>query len=150
MDMSFEKNSHQYFIWIISMVCVCVVDEKKFITNTFNRSLIHIMQAMCLSHYFLSGLSKIKIIVKKGLPEPLYELALAPIAHSLERQVGPSSFFINIFTDFPWFIFIGWVLIFLFQLFCIVPILNRKILCIMGFVRFSLSFNNRSGHGDIF
>ena len=143
MDMSFGKVLYQYHIWLVAIIFVCFLDEKRNLASTFNRNLIHIAQAVCLSHYFLSGLWKIRIPIEKGFPKPLYELALAPIADALEKGLDISSFFMNFFINYPWLTFLGWFFTLFFQLSCIIPILTGKYYVLWG--SFALAFHLTTG-----
>lgn len=134
MRYSFGIVLHGTHTWIISCIWMCFISEKKSISSTHNLTVIRLIQATILSHYFFAGLWKFLKLFKVSSWEMYHSHLLDQIAYSfLTVSNGPKLTIIQRLSDLPIFP-AGFLLIVVFQLSSLLPVLFNK-----GFIFYGLA-----------
>ena len=70
------KISHSFHPWLISCILMCFVSSDKKLTSQTNLLVFRLIQSILLSHYFISGLWKIRRIVSTKFQFSFKEIIL--------------------------------------------------------------------------
>ena len=110
--------------WVLSSVLVCFFNEKKSLNTNQNFFALRLIQGVFLSHYFMSGLWKIREMISSRFEFSLLDISMEYIARSLSMQgIHPLLKFL---LDEPWLLSFGYFCVLVFQLSALAPIfLNR-------------------------
>ncbi|MCZ0932729.1 MAG: hypothetical protein OXJ52_06230 [Oligoflexia bacterium] len=121
---SYGKISHSEHAFILSSALVCFFSESKSLNSSWNFFVLRLIQGLVLSHYFISGLWKLREMISSRFEFSLQEIAMESIAHSLAEQ--NIHFILKFLLEEPWLLSFGYFCVLVFQLTALTPIfLNR-------------------------
>lgn len=108
--------------------------SKSLLNSKHNIFLIRLIQSLILSHYFISGIWKLKTIL--NLEYSLEMLALEQVAYALLEKGLNNHFLLDFFGLYygSKVLGYGFFLIIVFQLSCIIPILLNRYFLLYGFL----------------
>jgi len=140
---SYGKISHDNHVWLISAFLMLFFSSQSLLNSKSNLFLIRLIQSLILSHYFISGVWKLKKIFP--LEYSLESIALESFAYALAEKGLDDHFLIEFFGLYWASKILGWGLFFVisFQLSCLIPILCHRYFMIYGF--FAVLFHASTG-----
>ena len=119
---SYGKINHDYHAFILSSVLVCFFNEGKSLNSSWNFFILRLIQGMLLSHYFMSGLWKLREMISSRFAFSFSEIAMEYIAYTWRNMHPILQFLLNE----SWLLGLGYFCVLLFQLTALAPIfLNR-------------------------
>lgn len=129
---SFGKINHTYHIWLISSFFMSFIDLRKDLHHSKNLQIIRLTQVTLLSHYFFSGLWKVREIKNFFSLETYTHTILEYIAFAMAEGNYPKKPFIEyLITSYPNILGLSFVIVIMTQLGCVIPILiNRYYLAV--------------------
>ena len=132
---SYGKIDHSYHIWMISSVLMCFVFPSQPITSKINQFFIRLTQSLLLSHYFISGLWKLRSIIASDFQTSFSEMTKEYIAYGLaESGIEVNMFLGIILYKFPWLLSFGYLFVLGFQLSSLVPVFFNRLFVFYGFL----------------
>ena len=138
---SFRYTGHQNHIWMISSVLMCFFSSDQDLRSKKNIFIIRFMQALLLSHYFISGLWKLRTLVSAKFTIPLKDMLLETMAYT--NIAGGLEFhaFIKILLyQYPWLLSIGYFCALLFQLTSLLPVIFNNLVVLYGILAILFHF----------
>lgn len=126
MRSSFGIVLHGTHSWIVSCIWMCFISEKENISSKHNLTVIRLIQATILSHYFFAGLWKSLKLFKVSSWEMYHSHLLDQIAYSLLTvSNGPNLSLVQRLSDLP-VLLIGFLLVVVFQFSSLLPVLLNR------------------------
>ncbi|MDE0092723.1 MAG: hypothetical protein OXN83_05520 [Oligoflexia bacterium] len=121
---SYEKMDYLYHAFILSSVLVCFFNENEDLNSRPNLFTLRLIQGALLSHYFMSGLWKLRKMISSDFEFSMQEIAMGSVVDTLvERNIYPILKFL---LDEPWPLSFGYFCVLIFQLTALTPVfLNR-------------------------
>ena len=131
---SYGKISHSHHVWLISSFLMLFFSSKSLLNSKQNIFLIRLIQSLTLSHYFISGVWKLKSIFNSKYS--LESLALEQVAYGLLEKGLNNHFLLDFFGLYygSKILGYGFFLIVVFQFSCIIPILLNRYFLLYGFL----------------
>ena len=126
---SYGKIGHENHIWMISSVLMCVFSLDKSLNFKTNLFTLRLIQALLLSHYFISGLWKFRYL----LEYPLKDIALEAIAWTLTIYADEPNIFLKVLLyQYPTALCFGFLCILIFQLSALIPVFLNRFFVLYG------------------
>ena len=122
---SYGKIGHNNHAWILSSILLCFFDSKQSLNSKYNFFFLRLTQGILLSHYFISGLWKLRNMYSSGFSFSFTEIATEYIAQvSLKHEM---HFILKLLLyEIPLFLGFSYFCVLFFQLTALTPIfLNR-------------------------
>ena len=138
---SYGKINHPHHIWMISSVIMLFFSSNSSLHSNHNKFIIRLIQSLTLSHYFISGLWKLRGLIGDQFEYSLKEIAMEHVAYS----VGGSdleSVILDLLIHYDLLGF-GLLLVIVFQLSCILPIFTHSFFMFYGCL--TLLFHTSTG-----
>ena len=127
---SYGKIGHSDHAFILSSVLVCFFHEKKSLNSKWNFFILRLIQGLLLSHYFISGLWKLREMISSRFEFSLQEIAMEYIAYTLVQQnIHPILQFL---LNEPWLLSFGYFCVLIFQLTALAPIFLNRFFTLYG------------------
>ena len=128
---SYGKIDHNSHAFILSSVLVCFFDENEDLSSQPNFFVLRLIQGMLLSHYFISGLWKLREMISARFGFSLKEIATEYIAYSLSEQ--KLHFLLEFLVySVPWLLSFGYFCVLVFQLSALAPIIFNRFFKLYG------------------
>ena len=126
---SYGEVDHENHIWMISSVLMCFFSVDKTLNSKTNLFTLRLVQSVLLSHYFISGLWKIRHLSEYSLKGMILEMsAWAFTAYAKE----PNIFSKILFYQYPEILYLGFLCTLIFQLFSWIPVFLNKFFVLYG------------------
>ena len=121
---SYGKIMWDYHTLVLSSVISCFFNENKDLNSKQNFFVLRLIQGMLLSHYFMSGLWKLRKMADVSFEFSLYEISGTYLAYTLTPE--GMNFIVKSLVYNPWFLSFSYFCVLLFQLSALTPVfLNR-------------------------
>ena len=121
---SYGKIDHWNHVAILSSVLVCFFNENKGLNCQNNFFILRLIQGIILSHYFSSGLWKLRNMFSARFEFSLQEIAENYVAYMLSSQdIHP---ILKFFLDEPYLLGFGYFFVLVFQLTALVPVFFNR------------------------
>jgi hypothetical protein len=131
---SFGSIYHSNHSWLFATLIFLFINTKASLKDRRNIVLIRIAQAACLTPYITSGLWKVRgLDLGKGL-EFLKATVLNHIAYAVAEGNGPSHIMLEFISNNQNLIAVGYVVLTIFQITCILPIIINRLHLLYGFM----------------
>lgn len=124
---SYGKIGHSYHIWMISSILMCSLYSDRPLLSRFNCFVIRLNQTVLLSHYFISGLWKIRLLISTKFEFSLKDIILEYIAYGFAESEEPHNLLLkSLVHQYPWILALGFAGVIVFQITSVLPVfLNR-------------------------
>ena len=123
---SYGKISHSNHSWILSSILVCFFNETKNLKSTQNLFVLRLIQAILLSHYFISGIWKLRELIQERFQYSFQDIATEYIAYGIVGHAYQNNPLLDILLSVPGLLGFGYIFILLFQITSLTPVfLNR-------------------------
>lgn len=127
-----HTDGHHNHIWMISSVLMCFFSSDQSLRSK-NYFVLRLTQALLLSHYFISGLWKIRVLISQkfafSFEEQLSEsLAFANTYHALEFHI----FAKKLLYQYPELLSFGYFCALLFQMTALLPVFFNRLIIPYG------------------
>ena len=121
---SYGKIIWGYHTLVYSSILICFFDANKSLNSKQNFFILRLTQGIFLSHYFMSGLWKLRKMISAHFEFSLYEIAGTYLAYTLDPK--GMNFIVELLVYNPWFLSFSYFCVLLFQLSALTPVfLNR-------------------------
>jgi hypothetical protein len=140
---SLGKINHSYHIWIISSFLICFFNFKSELHEKRNRLTLRLIQVTLLSHYFISGLWKLRSLKGVFYFDTYVGTALEHLAYSVAEGGQLSQLSELLVYNYPMILGGGFIILLLFQISCLIPIILDKFYSTYGI--FSILFHCATG-----
>lgn len=125
---SLGKINHSHHIWFWVMPIFACFDSRK--TKVWNQRIVQILQTVYLSFLFSAGLWKLRSLDFRSIgASPLEHFSYA----ILEGNGPPPEMQMYFLTETPWVLILGFYIVLLFQLTCILPVIFDLPMKLWGF-----------------
>lgn len=126
---SYGKIDHENHIWMISSVLMCFVSSEKSLNSKENLFTLRLTQALLLSHYFISGLWKLRYLFEYSIQD----MTLEVIAYTLIRYANEPNIFLKaLLYQYPIVLYFGFFCILIFQLSSLAPVFLNRFFVLYG------------------
>ncbi len=122
---SFGKIDHNMQGWMVLSVLFCGLNIKQPLSSFRNLTIIRLGQCLLLSHYFSSGLWKVRKMFNSP-PDSIYNLGLEHFATTIAGGSGTSLLIENFFVENDWLLGLGFIIVLIFQLTALIPFFLNK------------------------
>ena len=130
---SYGKIHHSSHIWMISSILMVFFFLDKPLKSKINYFMLRLMQALLLSHYFISGLWKIRSLLSSKFAFSFKEIVSEYIAYDLAESGIEANMFLKILLyQYPELLSFGFLCVLLFQLTSIIPVFLDKFFILYG------------------
>ncbi|MDE0092724.1 MAG: hypothetical protein OXN83_05525 [Oligoflexia bacterium] len=127
---SYGKIDYPYHAFVLSSVLVCFFNENKDLNSRPNFFILRLIQGMFLSHYFMSGLWKLREMISVRFEFSLYEIAGTYIAYTLTP--GGTNPIVELVLHNPWLLSFGYFCVLIFQLTALIPVFLNQFFKLYG------------------
>ena len=111
--------------FILSSVLACFFNDKKTLNFSWNFFILRLTQGVLLSHYFISGLWKIRRMILTHFEFSFQEILTEHIVYALVDYDKHFLFKFLLYEN-PWFLSLGYFCVLLFQLTALTPIFFNR------------------------
>ena len=129
---SYGKINHSHHIWIISSVLMCFLSLEKPLQSQTNQLPLRLAQAILLSHYFIAGLWKIRILFHSKFVFSLKEIVLEHIAMGQTNGFEMNIFINMLLYQYPEFLSFCFFCVLIFQMTALLPVLLGRFFILYG------------------
>ena len=136
---SYGKVHHPWDVWILSSILVCLFNSNKPLNSNQNFFLLRFIQGALLSHYFMSGLWKIRAMCSTHFEFSLSEIATEYIAFNLHSQ--NMHFILKFSLEHPFLLGVSYFCVLLFQLTALAPIFVNRFFKLYGLLAVLFHFS---------
>ena len=126
---SYENIHRNWHSWILSSILVCFFNEKQSLNSSTNFFILRFIQGMLLSHYFISGLWKLRLMLSSRFQFSLQEIAIDNVLQSLFEDIYP---LLEILIRHSWLLGFGYFCVLIFQLTALLPVFLNKFFKLWG------------------
>ena len=128
-----KYTGHHNHIWMISSVLMCFFSINQDLNSKTNGFIIRLTQALILSHYFISGLWKLRILFSAKFTIPLKDMLLEAIAYAQTIRGLEFHPFVKILLyQYPELLSVGLFCALLFQLTALLPFVFNNLIVLYG------------------
>lgn len=121
------KIPHSAHLWILSTLLMLFIQKRQSLLHNTNLFIIRLIQSIALSHYFISGSWKLKNIGNLFSFSFSEHTILEHIYYAIAEGNGPAAIIQNfLFIIDPIYLGLGFYLVIIFQLSCIIPIIKQR------------------------
>ena len=131
-NFSYGQIHHSHHPWILSSVLCCFFDSKQSLNLKQNFFVLRLVQGILLSHYFISGLWKLRSMWSAGFSFSLTEIATEAIAYEFAFKHNKNFILELLLYEIPWFLGFSYFCVLLFQLTALSPILFNRYFKLYG------------------
>ena len=130
---SYQGITHANHIWFISSFLMLFFCSESNLNSNYNKLIIRLIQSLHLSHYFISGLWKLRSVISSRFEHSLTERIMEYISYS---SINPD--YVNLVLEFfdpitgAQLLGFGFALAIIFQLSCILPIIFNSFFILYG------------------
>ena len=121
---SYGKIMYNWHVPVLSVVLVCFFNKNQDLNSKQNFFVLRLIQGLLLSHYFMSGLWKLRKMASAHFEFSLYDIVGTYIAYTLVPQ--GESFIVEWLIDNPWLLSFSYVCVLIFLLSSLTPIFLNK------------------------
>ena len=130
---SYGKVDHPYHPWILSSLFVCFFNEIKPLNSSQNFFQLRLIQGLLLSHYFMSGLWKLRYLFKSEFPYSFQSIITEYIAYGMAEKPPYNNPLLDFFLyQQPWLLSLGYICVLLFQITSLAPIFFNRFFVFYG------------------
>ena len=135
---SYKTIGHHNHIWMISSVLMCFFSPDQGLKSRPNRFIIRLIQALLLSHYFISGWWKLRTLLSAKFEIPFKDMLLEAMAYAQTLRGLEFHPFVQILLyQYPELLSVGFFCALLFQLTALLPVALNKLTVLYGFLAIS-------------
>ena len=139
---SYGKISSSIYIWMISSVLLCFFSLSQPMKSRKNLFLIRFVQGLLLSHYFISGLWKLRSIIASKFQFSFSDIVKEYIAYGFAESAGGGL--VQTFLKMPIgsiFLSFGYLFVLVFQLTSLLPVFYNRLFVFYGWVAVLFHFS---------
>ena len=130
---SYGKINHHFHSWMLSSILMCFLSCDKKLTSQTNLLVLRLTQSILLSHYFISGLWKLRSLVSTKFQFSFKEILSEHIIYGITQQGGEISEPLNfLLFQYPELLSAGFLCVLLFQISALVPVFFNQLFLFYG------------------
>ena len=122
---SYGKIMYNWHVLVLSVVLVLFFNKNQDLNSKQNFFVLRLIQGLLLSHYFMSGLWKLRKMASAHFEFSLYDIVGTYIAYTLVPEEG-GSFIVEWLIGNPWLLSFSYVCVLIFLLSSLTPIFLNK------------------------
>ena len=126
---SYGQIHHENHIWMISSILICFFSVNKTLISKANLFTLRLAQSILLSHYFISGLWKVRYLLKYSFKDIVLEVTAWTFTIYVE---GPNILSNILLYQYPGILYFGFLCVLVFQMLSLVPIFLNRLLVLYG------------------
>ena len=130
---SYRYTGHHNHIWMISSILMCFFSTDQDLKPKTNCFIIRLIQALILSHYFISGLWKLRTLFSVKFTIPIKDMLLEAMAYAQTIRGLEFHAFVKILLyQYPELLSVGFFCVLLFQLTALLPLVFSNLIILYG------------------
>ena len=129
----YRYTGHHNHVWMISSVLMCFFSSSQGLKSKTNYFIIRLIQALILSHYFISGLWKLRALFSVKFAIPFKDMLLETMAYAQTIRGLEFHVFVKILLyQYPELLSVGFFCTLLFQLTALFPVIFNNLIVLYG------------------
>ena len=130
---SYKHIGHHNHIWMISSILMCFFSPDQALKSKTNCFIIRLTQALLLSHYFISGLWKLRTLFSVKFAIPFKDILSEAIAFAQTTRSLEFHIFVKVLLyQHPELLSVGFFCALLFQLTSLLPVFFNNLIILYG------------------
>ena len=137
----YKYIGHHNHIWMISSVLMCFFSSSQDLKSKTNCFIIRLIQALILSHYFISGLWKLRTLFSVKFTIPIKDMLLEAMAYAQTIRGLEFHAFVKILLyQYPELLSVGFFCTLVFQLTALFPVIFNNLIVLYGILAILFHF----------